>query len=294
MMNQQSKGVLAIIGGALCYGMYGVFVRNSSDVFGVFSQNYVRSLIIFIFLFIYLQLHGEVWKKIRNMDKKWLLSWLLSGSLLMITLYPAFNNLPIGTAYFLFYSTMIVAGLLMGKILFGERMSSTQYLSLLLVLVGMLLIFTVELSGETSLYIGFALFGGMLTGIWNTLSKKISNTYSEYQLMIYSAIATFFVAVIGGFLVNEPIPSLTFNASWLWIIGYATAQFVATWLLIYGFKHLSAQTASLIMPMEIVFASFFGYIFFFEILDPISMVGGLFIFAAALLPSISEIRKSRA
>ncbi len=54
-----------------------------------------------------------------------------------------------------------------------------------------------------------------------------------------------------------------------------------------GFKYVQAQHGSLILPLELLFASIFGYIFFKEVLQISTYFGGLLILSAAITSSLS-------
>ena len=72
------------------------------------------------------------------------------------------------------------------------------------------------------------------------------------------------------------------------MIGFAFANLTATYFLIKGFKTVEAQKGSLILPLEIVFASIIGYLIFNEILKPEVYFGGILILLAAILPALKK------
>lgn len=268
------------------YATFGIFARQVSDNFGAFSQNYFRCLIVLTFLLIYFVIKKVRWKKINPADYRWVLVWGISGSLVVVLLYIAFNNIALGTTYFLFYSTMIITGLICGKILFNEKLTINKYTSLVLVIIGLILIYSVEFSVNKIVYVMTALLAGLLIGIWNTFSKKVSSSYSVIQMLLIGTSFALVIGLIGAILFNEGFPVMNDFTSWFWMFGFAIAELSATLLVILGFKYLEAQKASLLMPVEVVYATILGFLVYNESLPLVTLIGGLLILLGAILPNI--------
>lgn len=181
---------------------------------------------------------------------------------------------------------MILGGIISGKIFFSEKFNSKKTLSLISVFIGLFLIYRSDITLIKSIYVFLALIAGLIVGFWNTLTKKVSGNYSEFQMMSLDQLATLVVCLIGSIMIGERLsPPSSYN-TWFWIFIFALSGIVSIFLLIRGFKYVEAQVGSLILPMEIVFASIFGYLVFGEILKLNMYLGGLFILIAALLPVI--------
>lgn len=97
---------------------------------------------------------------------------------------------------------------------------------------------------------------------------------------LVSSIVTYYFALI----FHEPTPNIQFSIPWLGLILNTITQILGVVAVIYGYKHVEVQLVSIITPIEVVFAALFGFIIFHEILPPLSIIGGLCIFIAALLP----------
>lgn len=284
-MNQSSRGSISIILAAASYGLYGIYSRYIGESFGEFSQSWTRNSIILLILGIYL-IFSRSWKRIDSKHKKWMILWPLSDVFSIILLYITFNNLSIGTSYFLLYSTMITSGYLFGKLFYKERIDLVKCISLIFCFIGLGLIFSVELSPNKAMYIIFGMISGISTGLWNTLSKKVSDFYSNTQLVFIDSLVALCATLIGSLIAKDNIPSLS-NPIWFWQIAYAITQISAVSFVIFGFKYLEAAVASIILPVEVLFATFFGYIFFHEILSFNTFLGGLLIASAAVLPNVA-------
>src|SRR3989344_3762583 len=98
-MKNRFRGIAAIISSVACYGLFGTLAKFMGPSFGSFSQNWVRNLLVLIFVLIYAGVARLNWKKIAKKGLGWMIAWTLSGSVNTILLYVSFNNIPIGTAY---------------------------------------------------------------------------------------------------------------------------------------------------------------------------------------------------
>lgn len=292
-MTQQIKGTLALLILTMLYGFYGVYNRMIGESFGTFSQNWVRNLIVVVVLTMYFIVGRKKLIKIKQKDMPWVIVWLLSGSAIMILLFLAFNNLPLGTVYFLFYSTMITSGFISGMIFFKEKLNLIKVTSITLALVGLTLIYSLAIKPNEIVYVLFALLSGLILGFWNTISKKFSDNYPNLQIVFMDGLASVIVSLLGAFIVKESMPQFTFTSGWVWITLYALTQIASVGLLVYGFKNLEAQIGSIIMPVEVIFATIFGMLVFHEIPTVTTLIGGLLIASASFLPNIQVFLESR-
>jgi S-adenosylmethionine uptake transporter len=292
-MNKSLKGSVAILVTTMIYGSYGVFNRLIGNTFGVFSQNWVRNLIAIFLITIILVFNKQRLKIINKNDRLWVFVWMLTGAFVMLLLFQAFNHLAIATVYFLFYSTMIFSGVLCGKVFFREKINLIKIISIVLAFSGLFIIYAFYLKSGGLIYILMSLTAGLILGFWNSISKKFSDKYSNLQIVLLDAVASTVVALFGTVLLKEGLPIVSFNSGWLWITIYAAFQISSVGLLVYGFKNLEAQIASVVMPVEVIFASIFGYLVFKEALPVSTAIGGALIASAAFLPNVELFLKGR-
>ena len=284
-MSKKIIGITFLLTSSLFYGLYGIFYR-SIGAFGPFSQGWVRNLLIIIFVSILFLIDKAKWKKIEKRDLKWFLIWILPASIQPILTFIAFNHLPIATTYFLNYSTMILGGIISGRIFFSEKSTPSKIFAILLVLVGLFIIYGSEINFIANIYVICALLSGLILGFWNTLSKKVSNNYSEFQMIILDCFSTVVIGLIGSIVMKESLPTIFDPNTWIWVVVFALVNICATFSIIRGFKNVEAQVGSIILPMEIVFASIFGFIFFKEVLKFNIYLGGFFILFAAIVSNL--------
>lgn len=287
-MSTTHRGTLFILLATASYGLYGIYSRLIGQSFGEFSQSWTRNTIILVILGIFIYF-SKSWKKITRKDYKWMILWPLSDVVSIVLLYITFNNLSIGTSYFLLYATMIIGGFVFGKIFYKEKLSLVKVTSILLSLTGLSLIFSVEYSQEKLIFIIFGLLSGISTAAWNTLSKKVSDRYPNAQLVCIDAFVALCATLLFSLVLHDSIPPLT-QSVWIWQAVYAVTQISAVAFVVLGFRYMEAQTASVIMPVELIFATVFGFLFFHEVLPTSTLFGGLLIASAAVLPNLSKRR----
>ncbi len=290
-MNNKLKGTISIILAVAGYGMFGTLAKFSGSLFGPFTQNWIRNGLAALFIAILAVITSQKWKRVENKDFKWMLVWILSGTFNSVLLFVAFNHIAIGTSYFLLYASMIGTGFIFGRMVFNEKITIQKIIGLCLSISGLLIIYFLDIKTSNIIYTIFALSAGVMVGMWNVFSKKISGLYANSQLVFIDAATSFFVGILGGFVLTEKVPQLAFSTPWIAIFIWAAVQLVANGFTIYGFKKLEAQTASIIMPMEVLFGTLFGFLFFKQVLPATTLIGGLLIASAAVIANFESKTK---
>lgn len=292
-MKNRKFGVLSLFTVGAMYGLYGIYSRLIGSAFGDFNQNWLRNIIVAIIAGMIIFVSRSTIKPLLRKDIKWIIIWFLSGSWVTVLTFIAFNHLKIGTVYLVIYSAMITSGFLSGKLFFKEKIDLTKIISLLLAIGGLVIIYRFSISKDEMLYAIMCLVSGLMTGIWNTISKKFSDNYPNMQMVLMDAVASVIAALIGAMLFREVLPTSINPVSWVWLFVYAITQVANVGLIVYGFKNLEAQIGSVILPVEIIFATIFAYLFFREYPTSSALIGGLMIIGAAILPSLQIIFESR-
>lgn len=287
-MRKNIVGGLELLLSSVVYGSYGIFYRMISD-FGEFSQGYLRSAVIMLILLTVLIFNKRKWKMYTKKDLKWFLVWNLPSALVPLLSFQAFNHLPVGLVFYLLYASMIISSFISGLVFFKEKINLEKVVSFILVIVGITFIYGTDITFITNIYVLFALLNGFLIGLWNTLTKKLSGKYSEEQMLFTDNIVTVTVYLILSIIKSESLPNIINYSPYLWLIVFSVFTLIAGVLIVRGFAKVEAQIGSLIVPMEIIFGSLAGYVFFKETLSFNLYIGGLFIFFAAVFPYVFQI-----
>lgn len=286
--NRSRFGSFTLLLVAILYGTYGIFYRALGSSFESFTQNWLRSGFVLIIALVIFVLSKQHLKKIEKTDIKWVILWLLGSSWnINVLSFISFNHLPIGTAYLLIYTAMILAGYFTGNLFFKEKFTFAKVASLMLALLGISVVFRFSITVQTLPYLFTCLAGGVLTGFWNTISKKFSHKYPSLQLVMLDAL----LSIVAGILISAFLKETSVWAAppqaWGILVLYAICQTATIGLLIVGFRYVQAQIGSIILAVEIVFAIIFAYLFFGEVPGVPSIIGGVLILAAAIIPYLN-------
>ena len=237
------------------------------------------SIILVTYLFFF-----PSWKPLKKQDLKWFASMIGPGLVAIILIFISFNKLPLGTVYFVIYACSTLFSYLIGTLFFSERINSRKALSLILCLFGLFFIYWDTIGKGELLYLLLAIIGGGGMAAWNVFSKKVTANYSLVQVLTIDSIATVFIALSLAFLFKENLAPPSLTLPWLVVLIFACTAVGAGLLTIGGFKLLEAQKGSLIMLLEPVFGSIFGFLFFREMLSSLFFLGAVLITAGMALP----------
>jgi drug/metabolite transporter (DMT)-like permease len=287
-MSTTLKAALALLTATFLYSFFGVLTRIMGFELPIYYASFTRDVAGALILLLPLYL-SKKWQKVAKKDWPWLILRASGGVLGFLGSYHSFYYLPLGTAYFIFYGGSTIFGFISGAILFGEKVSRLEALSLGISLLGLILLYSVGgVSADLFKYIVWAFVGGMGAAIWNTFSKKISGTYSATQVNGLDFAVFAVLMMILSLIQGETWVLPVFNFTWLANLLFVIMFVVTGQLMIFGFKHLDAQKGSLIMLLEVVFGAVIGLIFYQEHLGFGALLGGLLILLGAVLPQLHK------
>lgn len=281
-------GVLSLVFATFIYGLYGVFSRMIGIEFGVFAQSTIKNLIVVI-LSLLIVLKYQLWKTPQKQDWPWIIMWVCGDLAATIGIFIAFNKISIGTAYLLFYAGSLVAGSIIGRVIFQEKLSDVKSVSIVLSLLGLFIIYSLNIEASKLVFLLLAFLSGNFVAVYNTFSKKFSHKYHQMQLVFLNMSISFIISLFLTVLLKENPPVFSFSIPWLGVFLFALSYLFTVPLLIYGFRKNEVQIGSLIMPLEVVFGSIFGLIFYKETLSVSMIIGGLLIIIASVLPNLTHL-----
>lgn len=282
---KETLGILSILGSTFLYGAFGVFTRLIGYKIPLFYASFTRLLFAFLILFLILYSTKKI-KPIKKEDYKWLILRSLAGIVSFVGYYVSFYVIPIGLAYFIFYAGSIISGYFFGKVLFKEKLTKIKIISLILALFGLGIVYLSNIKLNPSIYMLAALISGFGSAIWDSFSKKISGNYSATQLNMLDNFIDLPILMLISFLLKETWVLPAFNLTWLFNLIFSITFILTGQLMIYGFKYLDVQIASLFMLTEILFGIIFGFIFYKERITLTTLIGGIVIIVAIILPEL--------
>ena len=279
-------GISSIIGSTFLYGFFGILTRSIGYQIPLFYGSLTRLLFSFLILFAMLYWTKQL-KTIKKQDLKWFILRSIAGNVGFVGSYVSFYVIPIGLAYFIFYGGSTIGGYIIGKVLFKEKLTRVKLTSLFIALLGLVFVYSSNIKLSLPIYMLAALISGFGTSVWNTFSKKISRDYSATQLNMSDNLFSLPIVLVVSLILKETWVLPSINLTWLFNFLFASMFIVTGQLIIYGFKHLEAQIASLFMLAEILFGILLGYLFYKEMISVFTIIGGLTIIVAIILPELN-------
>ncbi len=292
---QEFKGLIALVLLTLIYGLTGIFARYFSTHLGVFEQWYIRFFIALVVVVIafghhinykkFLHLSGKEWRMTitRGMLGFVLAAWLyaLSTHYTTIGSVAAMQILPL-TAVF-------------GVLLFHERVSGKILTLIAMSFVGAAIVALQDI-GSFRFGVGelMSLVAGALFSLTLVLRKKQTGELNNHELVLVVTVTAF----VGNYVLN-----IASGGSWLphtagippvvwWLLIAAGALSALMSLLAnYGFEHVRATTASIILDLELVFGVIFGFVLYRETLTAQQAVGALIILGASSAVAYGEAKQ---
>ena len=294
---ERQKATLALFGATSLYGLNGVLTRFLGDDFDAFTQFFARSVMVALILaFVVSMFHYRPWRVLEPSDVPWIIGWALSRSASAVLFFFAVLVLPIGMTAVLTVGGSLISAYAVGTLLFGEKITHRKLIAGALSMLGVVIISWGSFGTSNVFYIMLATSAGLIGSLWNVFSKKFTGGYSASQLAMIDAVLSALCMLPLMFIFGSKAPAIALSIPWLVVLAFAISQFLSVRLIVYGFRNLEAQVASLIMPVELFFAALYGLLLFGEVLSFTTVVGGLLVAAASIsttapipLPNLTKV-----
>lgn len=289
--NSAPYGASLVVLSSLFYATYGVWTKLIGDYFGAFTQGTLRSGLTAVFLVVaailFKQLKQIHWRR----DAKWFAASFFSSIFIPATMYYSVLNAGIGVSIGIAYIGIVLGMFFFGWLLAKERFTKDKWLSTLLGMVGLGLVFLPGIESAAWLAMIAALGGGVAVALNIVVSKKLP----------YSALQTASIAWILGTLANLPFiflfgesaPVGGWHVEWLFIVLFALTSVIASWAVIQGVKLIEAGAAGVLGLLEIIFGVILGVVFFSERPGVVTLFGLAAILAAAAIPYVKDYNAKR-
>lgn len=283
-MTSSQKGFYALTGAAFIYATFDVIIRFLSPVFGdnfqVLARFFVAATIISVF--------NIITRKASRLAGKTILRVSALGiafvSVVLLFTY-SINNTKIANTVFLLYAGSLTSSFLIGTYIFKEKVTINKAAAIVLALFGVAMFANAFLALSIGVIAGLA--SGILDGVQNSLRKTLKgvdrNLVLQYSFAAGSAFAAL-VTFISGEQMIKSIGALPI----IIIFFYAVLLLVMGNLLLYGFQHFDVNVGTVILSMELLFATLLGLILFREVPTVKEMIGGGLIFVASILSGIDS------
>jgi len=276
-MDNRPRAILYMIAAAISFAMMGVFIKMASDL-PVHEKVFFRNLIsLFLAAIVILKTGHPFFGKLKN--QPFLMARSIFGLLGVITFFYAIDNLLLVDADMLnklspFFVTIFAA------LFLGEKLNISKGLFLLVAFTGALLI--IKPSFDLSMLPAISgTLSAICAGAAYTLLRYLKNREQPETIVFYFSL----ISVVGLF------PFLFFGARWPtfyeWplLLGIGVSAAMGQFGLTLAYKQAPASEVSIYIYTSILFSAIFGMLFFSEIPDMYSVIGGIMIIGAAVSSS---------
>lgn len=227
------------------------------------------------------------WKK----NKPYILAMVGAALFLWGPLYYAILKAGIGITLTINYASIIIGMFFFGWLVFKEKFTRDKQISAVLGLVGLGLVFAPNLHSIGALALLAAIVSGLATSVNMIMTKKLP--FKPLQTTVILALTTAIANIIMIIILGEKVAASGWHIEWFYLLLFALANLMASWLFIAGLKHIDAGAAGVLGLLEIVFGVLFGVLFFNERPALISVIGTAIIILAAAIPYIKDYNASR-
>jgi drug/metabolite transporter (DMT)-like permease len=284
-------GASLIVLSSVFYASYGIWTKLTGDFLGGYVASGLRSgLVVLLLLPV-----AFMYKSFQKIDwyRNWpsLLGIGLASLVIWGPLYYAILHAGVGISLTVNYASIVIGAFVFGWLFNKERFTVDKLLATALGFAGIALVFSPGLHSTGWLPLLAASVSGFATAINMVLIKKLpyNATQSTLVLWILSITANLLMAVV----LREKLPALGAHIEWLYLLIFAIASVIASWLLIRGLKFIEAGAAGILGLLEIVFGVVFGMLFFHERPGAIVLFGVIIIIAAATIPYLKDYNAKR-
>lgn len=287
----ERTAALAIICAGVLWGTIGIFIRafNAAGLTAL-DISEVRAIGCAVIMTVILVIRDHRFPRIRLRDLWCFLgTGLLSILLFNFCYFSTIQASSMSIAALLLYTAPAFV-MVLSRILFKERFSAPKLIALGLTLVGVLLTGNVLGSGGT--LTPLALFTGIMSGVgyaFYTIFSRyaLERGYEPLTIVTYTYIVT---AIGGAFLTDFGRVGVALGTGtgmfWMMLIYVLLSTVIPYTLYTAGLIHTENSKASIIVSVEPVAATLFGFIFFGEMPTGMTVCGMLCILGAIVLLNV--------
>ncbi|MEN9564732.1 MAG: hypothetical protein RIR73_2976 [Chloroflexota bacterium] len=276
-LSERRKAILYLALAAILWSTSGLFVKilDWQPVSILAGRSFFAAIVFLIYL--------------RRLPTRFGLWQLLAAGMFILTQFLFITSTKLTTAansIFLQY-TMPIYVVLLAYWFLGEKPSRTDYISMFVIFIGLMLFFGDELSTD-------GLYGNLLailSGVTGALMMVSFRAQKNGNPAESNLIAFLFTATLGfPFIMKE---TWTVNSililAFLGIvqIGFAFIFFTK------GIKHIPALEANLIGTLEPVLNPIWVFLFYGESMGKFALIGGLIVLSGVILSAVGSAKSTK-
>lgn len=228
-------------------------------------------------LALFLLLHDHEDANLRPRRPVWTLLRTAMAVVTAVTVFYAFSVLPMAQTYAILFATPLLITILSVPML-GEKVGWRRMLAVLVGLIGVLIVLRPGQGTGLSLGHLAALFGALTSALAAIILRKIGREERNIVLLLYPMMGNIVVMGLALPFVYRPMPMTDF-AAWF---AMAAMGMIATLMVIAAYKRAPAVQIAPMQYSQIIWAAFFGALFFGEAIDLATFLGAAVIIASGI------------
>lgn len=250
----------------------------------------VWDIAIYRFVFgmtILLTLFGWRGNPFRGTDPRLLVIRGIIGCLSFLTLVKAIQLIPISAALVLFYSYPAFAAFF-SAFLFKESISKIEAACVAGALLGVAVLLDFSIDSH---FVGqvMAVLSAAFAGLAVCVIKKLRETNGPIVIYLYFCLLGTIIC-LPPYLIDPHIPKTHYQ--WAIVIGIIFSSLFAQLIMNQGFQYCRSWEGGLFLSGEVLFTSFFGFVFLGEIANWRFWAGGGLILVSIVALNLNNARKT--
>ena len=284
-MNPKTKGILYVITAAFGFSMMSVFVHLSGDL-PSFQKAFFRNFAAFIVVTLIM-----LKKRISFVPKKSSIPSLIGrsffGTMGLVCNFYAIDRLVLADANMLNKLSPFFA-IIFSVFLLSEKPSLAQVLGVLTAFAGSILIIKPSLSGYVSFPALIGALGGLGAGMAYTFVRRLGKNGENSFVIIFFFSAFSCLVCLPFMIMNPAAMSLK---SLLCLCGAGVSACIGQFGITRAYIFAPAKEISVYDYSQVLFAAFFGFLFFGQLPDALSVLGYILICGAGITMFFINNRK---
>lgn len=267
---------------SLMFSIMNVFVKEASKTMGTGEIVFVRSFIGIIAILIimkYCHLHFS------HKDIPTLILRGFAGGVSMFLLFVAISGMKLGDVAILQQLSAFFV-LIISVVYLKEKLPTKSILPLIIIVLGACFVLRPWEYSSFSIYALMAIASAFLIGVVVTTIHKLFEFggHNSWEIVFYFLFFSMIVGLI-AMINNYKMPT---TYEWILLIAIGITSLLAQAFMTNAYGLANQVLVSFIMYLGVFLNILWGYLFFDEIMNVLSIIGGILIISSSLYLTISK------
>ncbi|MGD8210561.1 MAG: DMT family transporter [Desulfobacterales bacterium] len=284
LRNRFLKGALWMLAAGLMFAVFDGLIKLMRPEFRVWDIAFTRWGIGIVLL---ITIFGRQTHLFKTHNLKLMTIRSIIGCITFLCLTSAIRDIPISTAWVLFFSFPAFA-VLFSYLVFGERISKGQIACIVGGLIGVAVLLGFKFDGNVYGYL-MGLLSGVFAGITVNLIKQLREKDGPVTIYFYFCLLGALIT-IPVYIADPIIPAS--GIEWMMAGGIAATSTLAQLLMNQGYRYCKSWGGGLFLTSEMVFTATLGIVFLGEIVSWRFWFGGILILSSTVLLNLKNIKSA--